>query len=108
METVHTVSKDINMEFGIMKCEMLLLEIGKVESTEGVCLPDGQLMKEIVATDYKYLDKMKEKKMKNVFTAEYKRRPKLLLKLKLNGKNKILDINASAVAVLRYSFGVLD
>ena len=94
------VSKDIKMEFGIIKCGMLLLKRGKVGSSEGVCLRDGQLMKEIDATGYKYLDKMKEKKMKTVFTAEYKRRPKLLLKLKLNGKNKILDINASAVAVL--------
>ena len=42
---------------------------------------------------------MKEKKMKDAFAAEYKRRIKLVLKLKLNGKNKILAINAWAVAV---------
>jgi len=51
---------------------------------------------------------VKEKKMKDVFAAEYKRRIKLVLKSKLNGKNKILAINAWAVAVLRYSFGELD
>ena len=113
VETVHTVSKDIGMEFGIKKCGMLLLKRGKVVSSEGVSLPDGQIMKEIDDTGYKYLgileyDKLKEKKMKDVFTAEYKRRIKLVLKSKLNGKNKILAINSWAVAVLRYSFGVLD
>ena len=113
VETVHTVSKDIRMEFGIKKCGMLLLKRGKVVSSEGVSLPDGQVMKEIDDTGYKYLgileyDKVKEKKMKDVFATEYKRRMKLVLKSKLNGKNKILAINTWAVAVLRYSFGVLD
>ena len=113
VETVHMVSKDIGMECGIEKCGILLLKRGKVVSSEGVSLPDGQVMKEIDDTGYKYLgileyDKVKEKKMKDVFVAEYKRRIKLVLKSKLNGKNKILAINAWAVAVLRYSFGVLD
>ena len=107
------VGKDIGMEFGFEKCGMLLLKRGKVVSSEGVSLPDGQVMKEIDDTGYKYLgileyDTVKEKKMKDVFAAEYKRRIKLVLKSKLNGKNKILAINAWAVAVLRYSFGELD
>ena len=46
--------------------------------------------------------------MKDVFAAEYKHRIKLVLKSMLNGKNKILVINAWTVAALRYSFGVLD
>lgn len=49
--------------------------------------------KQIYDTGYKYLgiqeyDKVKEKKMKDVLAAANKRGIKLLLKSKLNGKNK--------------------
>ena len=37
---------------------------------------------------------------------EYKRRLRLVLKSKVNGKNKITTINAWAVAVLRYGAGI--
>ena len=112
-QTVHTVSEDIGMELGIKKCRILLLKRGKVVSADEITLPGGQVMKEIDDTGYKYLgileyDKMKEKKMKDVFVTEYKRRLQLVLQSKLNGKNKIMAINTWAVAVLRYSFGVLD
>ena len=40
--------------------------------------------------------------MKSKVTAEYKRRLWLILKSKLNGKNKIQAINTWAVALLRY------
>ena len=78
-------------------------------SSEGLSLPDGQVLKDIDDTGYKYLgilehDKVKEKKMEDVFTAEFKRRIKLVLKSKLSGKNTILAINTWAAAVLRYSF----
>ena len=47
---------------------------------------------------YKYLglleyDKVKEKAMKDLFTADYKWRLKLVLKSKSSGKNKISAIN---------------
>lgn len=69
VETVHTVSNDIGMEFGIEKCGMLLLKRGKVVSSEEVSLPDWQVTKEIDDTGYKHLgileyDKLKEKKIK--------------------------------------------
>ena len=38
---------------------------------------------------------------------EYKQRPRLVLKTKLNGKNKITATNAWAVAVFRYGVGIL-
>ena len=46
---------------------------------------------------------MKEKKIE-----EYKPRLRLILKSKLNGKNKITAINAWAVAVLRHGAGILQ
>ena len=46
---------------------------------------------------------MKEKTIK-----EYKQRLQLVLKSKLNAKNKITAINAWAVAVFRYRAGILQ
>jgi len=47
------------------------------------------------------LDNIKEE-MKEKTTKEYKRRMRLILKLKLNGKNKITAMNKWAVAIFRY------
>ena len=51
---------------------------------------------------------MKEKEMKTEFVTEYKRRLRLILRSKLNGKNKIKAINNWAVAIIRYAAGVLE
>ena len=45
--------------------------------------------------------------MKKRFVKGYKRRLKLVLKSKLNGKNKINAINTWAVSVLRYGVGII-
>ena len=64
-------------------------------------------MKEVGENGYTYLgilelDEIKEHKIKIEVTAEYKRRLMLILKCKMNGKNKIQVINTWAVALLRY------
>ena len=41
-------------------------------------------------------------------TAEYKRRLRLILKSKLNGKNKIQAINTWAVTLLRDRAGIIN
>ena len=46
--------------------------------------------------------------MKNKIIAEYKRRLRLVLKSKLNGKNKIQAINTWGVALLRYGAGIIN
>ncbi|XP_063595812.1 uncharacterized protein LOC134772704 [Penaeus indicus] len=112
VQTVHLFSEDIGMQFGLNKCGVLVLKRGKMVKQNGVALPNGQMMKEIDESGYKYLgivemDKIKETDMKEKFTSEYKRRLKLVLKSKLNGKNKILAINTWAVSVLRYGAGIL-
>ena len=45
---------------------------------------------------------------KDLLSKEYKRRLKLLLKTKLSGKNKIMAVNTWAVAILRYSAGIVE
>ena len=112
VQTVHLFSEDIGMQFGLNKCGVLVLKRGKVVKQNGIVLPNGQVMKEIDESGYEYLgiveiDKIKETEMKDKFAGEYKRRLKLVLKSKLNGKNKILAINTWAVSVLRYGAGIL-
>ena len=106
-------SKDIGMEFGIKKCGMLVLKRGKVdkETSFSINLPDGKILKTIEEEGYRYLgvleyDKVKEKEMKDQFVTEYRRRTRIILKSKLNGKNKIKAMNSWAVAVLRYGAGI--
>ena len=55
-------------------------------------------MKEVKKEGYTYLeiielDKIKENEMKEKRIKEYKGRPRLILKSKLNGKNKLTAIN---------------
>ena len=45
--------------------------------------------------------------MKDKFRNEYFRKAKLILKSKLNGRNKIMALNTWAVSILRYGAGIL-
>ena len=45
--------------------------------------------------------------MKDTFRNKYFRRAKLILKSKLNGRNKIMPLNTWAVSILRYGAGIL-
>ena len=70
-------------------------------------------MKEVDENGYTYLgilelDEIKEHEMKIKVTAEYKRRLRLILKSKLNGKNKIQANVAWEVALLRYGAGIIN
>ena len=111
--TVHIFSTDIGMEFGLRKCGVVTLKRGKIARCEGIELPDGELMKEVKQEGYTYLgivelDKIKENAMKEKIIREYKRRIRLILKSKLNGRNKFTAINTWAVAIFRYGAGILD
>lgn len=69
-------------------------------------------MKAIDNDAYKYLgilesDRMKENRMKFQFLKDDKGRVLLILKSKLNGKNKVKAINTLAVAVLRSGANIL-
>ena len=113
VDTVHIFSEDIGMKFGMDKCNIMILEKGRRKSTEGIKLPDGELMKQIEVTGYKYLgivqdDQIRHKEMKEKLEAEYTRRVKKLAKSKLYAGNIISGINAWAVGVIRYSAGIID
>ena len=49
-------STNIGMEFGIKKCGILSMKRGKIEKSEEIKLPDGQVMKQVGQEGYTYLD----------------------------------------------------
>ena len=100
------------MEFGIKTCGVIIMNRGKVKSKDGIELPSSEKIKEIEEDGYKYLgileyDRVKEQETKDKFKNEYFRREKLILKSKLNGRNKIMALNTWAVSILRYGAGIL-
>ena len=113
IQTVFRFSEDIGMEFRLKKCGMATLKKGKLVKCDGIYLPNHEIMKEVYEKGYTYLgilelDQIKEHKMKNKVTADYKRRLRLIWKSKLNGKNKIQASNTWAVALLRYGAGIIN
>ena len=56
IHTIHIFSKDIGMEFGIEKYEMLVIEKGKIVKSVGIELTDGKVVKLLQEGEsYKYL-----------------------------------------------------
>ena len=113
VHTVRIFTNDIQMRFGIEKCATLLMKRGRKISGEGIELPDGQVMRDLGEQGYKYLgvleaSNIKMEEMKAKTSKEYIRRVKLLLNSKLSGGKVIKGINTWAVAVLRYSAGILN
>ena len=99
VRTIYVFSTDIGMDFGMKKCGILNMKRGKVVRYERIKLTNGEIMKEVEKEGYTYLgivelDKIKENEMKEKTIKEYKRRLRLVVKSKLNRKNKIIAINA--------------
>ena len=72
---VYVFSTDIGMEFGIKKCGILTMKRGKIVKSEGIKLPDGEVMKQVGQEGYTYLgiielDKIKETEMKEKITKD--------------------------------------
>ena len=110
---MFTFSEDIGIASGLKKYAVVILKKGKLVKFDGIHLPNQEIMKEVDENGYTYLgilelDEIKDHEMKNKVTAGYKRRLSLILKSKLNGKNKIQAINNWAVALLRYGAGIIN
>ena len=77
VQTVRVFSEDIEMEFGIEKCAMLVMEKGKIVKSVGIELPDSKVIKSLQEGEsYKYLGILKavkflEEKMKLNVLKEY-------------------------------------
>ena len=110
VQTVFTFSEDIGMEFSPKKSGVVILKKGKLVEFDRIHLPNHEIMKEANQNGYTYLGilELKEHRMKIKVTAKHKRRFRLILKSKLNGKNKIQAINTWVVALLRYGAGIIN
>ena len=85
VNTVRIFSEDIKMEFGLSKCDVLNMKKGKLVESDGLCMPDGTIMRNIEEGGYKYLgileaDGIKHDKMKEQLKKEYIRRVRNVLK----------------------------
>ena len=112
VRTVYVFSTDIEMELGMTKFGSLTIKREKEVRLQGIKLSNSEVMKEVEKDGYIYLgivelDKIEENEMKEKTIKEYKQRLRLVLKSRLNGKNKITAINARAVAVFRCRAGIL-
>ena len=64
MSTEEAFAQDIGMEFGIKYCGVIILNRGKVKSTNEIELTSGEKIKEIKENGYKYLEILEYDKIK--------------------------------------------
>jgi len=110
---VRIFSEDIGMQFGIEKCATIKLQHGKVKHTEGIVLPNAQVIREVKKDGYTYLgvletDQIKHDEMKDKVKMEYLRWVRRVLQSKLNGGNMIGAINTWAVSLVRCTAGIIN
>ena len=102
---VEVFRQDIGMKFSIMNRE-------KVTSTDRIELPGGQKIRKIEDGYNTWgnwsMAEQKNNKMKDKFRNEYFRKTKLILKGKVNKRNKIMALNTWAVSIMRYGAGILN
>ena len=94
------------MEFGLSKCEVLIMKTGKLVKTEGKSMHNGKVIKNIEEGGYKYLEileaeSIKQEEMKGQIKKESTRSVKNILKSKLNGWNIISTINSKSVSIVK-------
>ena len=111
IKTVWQCSKDIKMDFDILKCAVVSLQRGKKTRWEGIQLPNGEEIGEAGVRGYKYLgalelDKIMCDEMKRKVKEVYQKRITLLMKTHLI--NLFLALNTWATTVIRYSAVFLD
>ena len=109
VQIMRVFSENIGMEFGIEKCDMLVIQNGKIVKSVGIELPDGKVIKSLQEGEsYKYLgileaDRFLGDEMKQKVFKEYFKRLKKVLKSKLSVGNLVQGVNTWAVSLLRYS-----
>ena len=112
IKIVQTISKDINMNFGLEKCARICLK-SRVQSKMRIGNTFENDIKELDPRKaYKYLGieenfDIQHKNEKEKLKKEYLRL-RLVLVTELSAKNKIQATGSLAVPVLKYSFGIVN
>ncbi len=109
IHAVRIYSQDVGMEFGIEKCEMLVMKSGKRHMTDEMELPNQDKIRTLgVNETYKYLgileaETTKQVEIKSKIQKENPRRTRKLHTTKLSCRNLIKGKNTRAVSLVRYS-----
>ena len=99
IKIVHTISKDLNMNFSLEKCARICLKRGRVQSKMHIGNTFENDIKELDPRKaYKYLGleesfNIQHKNEKEKLKKEYLRRLRLVLGIELSAKNKIQAID---------------
>ena len=102
------------MEFGLEKCAKIAFKRGKLVHSQNLVIDINREIQDLEqGKTYKYLgieesEGIQHQQMKERLKQEYSIRLRMVLKSELNARNKITAIGALAVAVLRYSFGIIN
>ena len=104
-------SNDIRMSFRLDKCGQMVSWRGRMTRTEGVELPEGNIVD--VQDSYRYLGVPKanskhEETAQRSATPKYLQRVRQVRKSQLNGKNKIQAINTYPLPAIRYSVRIIS
>ena len=108
-QTIRIFSKDIEMEFGIERCVMLVIEKRNIVKSVNMELPDGKSINSLQEDEsYKYLevleaDRLSGEEIKLKIFKECFRRLIKILKSKLNNGNLVQGVNTWVESLLRYS-----
>ena len=106
IQTIRICNPDIGMEFGIEKCDMLMMKSGKRQITKGIELPTQERIRTIGRKEnYMYLGILKADTIKKAEMKEKKnkRLPQKFLDTKLCNRNLIKGISTWTVSFVRYS-----
>ena len=63
VHTFRIISQDVGMKFGMNKCSTVRIKKRKICDMEDIEMPDGQRMKQIEESGYKYLGIIQDSKI---------------------------------------------
>ena len=113
IQTVGIFSEDIGLQFGIDKCALLVMKMGKIVKSGGIKLPKEKVIKSLEEEEsHIYLGVLEAyevmvNEMKDKVKKEYYKRVIKVLETKLNSGNVFKAINTWAVSAVLYSAAFL-
>ena len=111
---IVSMSRDIDMEFGLSKCKCINIIKGKHAKIGGIQLQSGGTMEELSSEEfYKYLgieelETIKHEVVKDKVAKNVKSKLRKLLETELNARNLFQAINESILPPISYSFGIVN
>ena len=84
IRTLFVFSQDTRMAFGVKKCGVAVIKKGKVVTSDGIQLPNGENIKNVDDEGYRYLgileiDQIMQQQMNTLTQKEYLRKTKKIL-----------------------------